>query len=310
MTARQATADFSLLACQAKAWAVSRPGRACWNNPRTPVARWNPPWLSWRAVAILRLPSWRPLPASYVSSLWRHPIKCMMQSRPICWFPIAVCGLLLASMPACTSTMKPDWSKLAWWEKKKETPEGPTVATPQDRINKLHQLAKTASERGPAQLEGESQDMAKVLRKEEDPLIRAEILRTLAVYPTEIASKMLTAGLKDSDRDVRCACCAAWGKRKGHDATRLLAETLASDTDIDVRLAAAKALGETGDPTATEALKQALDNADPAMQYRVVQSLKKLTGKKYGDDVGVWREYLKGNNPPEPSLSQQLKSWF
>jgi HEAT repeat protein len=121
---------------------------------------------------------------------------------------------------------------------------------------------------------------------------------------------MLTAGLKDTDRDVRIACCEAWAKRKGHDATRLLSEMLTSDTDIDVRMAAARALGDTGDPAATPALALALENPDPAMQYRAVQSLKKLTGKKYDDNVAVWREYVKGNSPPEPSLTSRMKNWF
>ncbi|HEY5313276.1 MAG TPA: HEAT repeat domain-containing protein [Pirellulales bacterium] len=234
----------------------------------------------------------------------------MIPGWPIRWYSIGLCGLLLASMPACSSTLKPNWEKLAWWKKKEVVDTGPTIATPQDRINKLHQLAKLAPQRGPAQLEGESQDLVQVLRKEEDPLMRAEILRTLAVYPTEAATKMLTAGLKDTDSDVRIACCEAWSKRKGHDATRLLSEMLTSDTNIDVRMAAARALGETGDPTATAALAQALEDHDPAMQYRAVQSLRKLTGKHYGDNVAVWREYVKGNSPPEPSLTSRVKNWF
>ncbi|HEX4149822.1 MAG TPA: HEAT repeat domain-containing protein, partial [Pirellulales bacterium] len=234
----------------------------------------------------------------------------MMHAWAMLCVRIAVCALLLASLPACTSTMKPDWSKLAWWKKEEPVEQGPTIATPKDRITKLHQLAHTASERGPAQLEGESQDLVSVLRKEEDPLIRAEILRTLAYYPTASAAKMLTAGLKDTDSDVRIACCQAWGQRKGHDATRLLSETLTSDTDIDVRLAAARALGETGDPAAATALGLALDNPDPAMQYRAVQSLRKVTGRDYDDNVAVWRDYLKGNHPPEPSLATRIKNWF
>ena len=243
----------------------------------------------------------------------------MMHAWPKRCFRITACLALVASMPACTSTAQKSsdpnketgFERLYHWVKRDPVDEGgPTIATPKDRIIKLQQLAKTAPERGPAQLDGESQDLISVLRKEEDPLIRAEILRTLAVYPTPSASKMLTAGLKDSDSDVRIACCEAWGQRKGHDATRLLSETLSSDADIDVRLAAARALGETGDPAATAALGLALDNADPAMQYRAVQSLKKVTGRNYDDNVAVWKDYLKGNSPPEPSLATRIKNWF
>jgi HEAT repeat protein len=122
---------------------------------------------------------------------------------------------------------------------------------------------------------------------------------------------MLTAGLKDSDRDVRIICCETVGQHKPADAAKLLMEVLASDTEIDVRLAAARALGEfKDDPAVVVALGTALDSNDPAMQYRAVQSLRKTTGKNYDDNINTWREYVKGNNPPEPSVASKLKSLF
>jgi HEAT repeat protein len=122
---------------------------------------------------------------------------------------------------------------------------------------------------------------------------------------------MLTAGLKDSDRDVRIICCETVGKHRPPDSARLLIEVLTSDTELDVRIAAARALGEfKDDPAVVAALGTALDSTDPAMQYRAVQSLRKTTGKKYDDNINTWREYVKGTNPPEPSVATKVKSWF
>jgi HEAT repeat protein len=200
-----------------------------------------------------------------------------------------------------------EWAQHLFWKKPKET--GPKIATPKDRIDKLRAMAKNAPERSPAEQETESQDMAGVLRKEEDPLMRAEILRALGPYQTEIATKMLHAGLKDSDRDVRIAACEGWERHKGPEAAKVLSEILSTDADIDVRLAAARGLGTLGDPVGQNALGVALDNPDPAMQYRATESLRQITGKKY-ESVADWRAFVKGTNPPEPSLATRIKNWF
>ena len=108
------------------------------------------------------------------------------------------------------------------------------------------------------------------------------------------------------------------GARHGDaQAVKLLSEALRSDVDADVRLAAAKALGETKNPAAVAALGEALTDADPAMQYRAVLSLKKVTGKDLGNDVDRWQQYVKGEQPeptpvagrayPPPVLTGRLR---
>ena len=124
---------------------------------------------------------------------------------------------------------------------------------------------------------------------------------------------MLEATLDDPDADVRAAACEAWGTRPGADATEVLVRTLASDVDIDVRLAAARALGQTGDPAAIEALGHALEDRDPAMQYRAIESLREITGEDFGNDANRWRQYVRGEtpDPPQPvSLAERLAPWF
>jgi HEAT repeat protein len=222
------------------------------------------------------------------------------------------CCLLLATMAGgCAKNYKPAWQQNLeemWTHKERDKNDG--IETPAEYTEKLIAWAEEAPKTPPEEQEKRALEMAERLGKEDDALIRARIIRTLAVYNTTTSTAMLTAAVKDRDEDVRIACCEAWGKRKGPDATRILTELLGSDTNLDVRLAASRALGETADPSCVSVLGPLLDNSDPAVQYCAVRSLKKITGKEYGDDIATWREYVKGSNPPEQSLASRLKSWF
>jgi HEAT repeat protein len=205
-----------------------------------------------------------------------------------------------------------DWEYLVWWKDKKvKAPVGPLVESPIERSKKLKELAENAPKMSPAEQEKAVEDLVLQLQKEEIAHMRIRLLQTLGAFSQPAATAMLNAGLKDSDRDVRIICCETVGKHKPPDAANKLMEVLSSDTEIDVRMAAARALGEFKDDQAVvAALGTALDSNDPALQYRAVQSLRKTTGKPYDDNVNTWREYVKGNNPPEPSIAARVKSWF
>jgi HEAT repeat protein len=90
-----------------------------------------------------------------------------------------------------------------------------------------------------------------------------------------------------------------------------LSQTLRSDKDFDVRMAAAQALGQFKSPESMQALKVALDDRDPAMQYAGVQSMKSITGKDYGGDMQAWRQVAAGETPPAPkapSIAERVRS--
>lgn len=179
----------------------------------------------------------------------------------------------------------------------KTTDVVPGVPSPAERTALLRSLAEQSATAGPTEQENIASQLAAVYRQEDDPLIRAEIVRTLSGYRSEAANSLLRAALNDSNADVRVAACRVWGARKDEEAVALLSRALGSDVDVDVRLAAAEALGETGLPAAVPALGQALEDRDPAMQYRAVASLRKVTGQDLGNDVNRWRQYVKGELP-------------
>jgi HEAT repeat protein len=201
---------------------------------------------------------------------------------------------------------RPQWLSFG---KKEET--GPKVVTPRDKMEQLRELAKRGPKMSPDLQERASNELAQGIAHEQDPILRAQILRTLASFSTEKSATILVAGLHDHERDVRIAACEALGKHGGPAAAPNLSRALAEDADLDVRLAAARGLGEAGNAAAVPSLGDALEDQDPAMQHRAMASLKKVSGQDYGDDVEAWRQYAKtGQAQPQPSLVQRIFKGF
>jgi hypothetical protein len=230
---------------------------------------------------------------------------------PLFWLCLAI-----AAAHGCT------WGStngVPFWGSQKEREEaaanlkkyGPIA---RDRIVLVKEDGKFAAKGSPQDQERASADLARMMQTEQDPLVRIEIVRTLAGIPTEMAAAVIYAGMKDSDPEVRVAVCQAWGKRaaprkalgaesipdkEAEVAARLLAEALAGDTNVDVRLAAARALGKVkNDPRAVGALGIALKDRDPALQLRAIASLKEISNKDFGNDVSKWQLYVDSVAPP------------
>jgi HEAT repeat protein len=198
-----------------------------------------------------------------------------------------------------------------WFSFGKKEESGPKVITPRDKIEQLRELATHAHEMSPELQERASNELAQGIAHEQDAILRAQILRTLANFRTAKAGTILVAGLHDHERDVRIAACESLGKYGGPTAAPNLSRALAEDSDLDVRLAAARGLGQTKDASAVSSLGEALEDQDPAMQHRAIASLKLVSGQDYGGDVEAWRQYAKTGQPqPQPSLAQRIFKKF
>jgi HEAT repeat protein len=204
-----------------------------------------------------------------------------------------------------------------WWPKPQAEAlsAGPNVPSPLERIEALEEIASEHDSRAgedPAWEQEKADEIAAQIRNEDNPLIRAQMLRTLAPFKTPTAEFILTSGLKDGDPDVRMACCEAWRRRGGPEAVRVLSDVLKEDTELDVRLAAARELGQLDDPVAMQSLAMALEDENPAMQYRAMRSLESITGESFGNDVLQWREYAASQaNPSQPAaIAGENRPWF
>jgi HEAT repeat protein len=219
-----------------------------------------------------------------------------------------LCGLAAMTAGGCSDFEFPSW--VPFQGPASDTLPG--VVAPRERVAQLKKLSETAASATPAQRQQVSDQLSAAFRKEKDPLIRLEIIRTLGHYPGPAADAILKAALSDSEARNRAVACEAWGRRNDAGAVALLAEALRSDVDADVRLTAAEALGNTKNPAAVAALGDALNDSDPAMQYRAVLSLRQSTGKDLGESIERWQQYVKQQRPQEPggSLADRDRSLF
>ena len=217
-------------------------------------------------------------------------------------------GLLVLAAAGCAGST----GQFSFWPFGQKKNAG-GVLSPTEQIEILRDLAKKAHSRTEQQKQEIAAQLVPMLGKEGDPLIRAEVVRTMRNYPTPDTLAAVRGALKDPEADVRIAACDALGRIGGPESIASLSEAVRGDVDPDVRMAAARGLGQTRDPASVAALGTALEDSDPSMQYLAVNSLKNVTGKDLGDDVRRWQQYVKGEVPgpaPSVSIAQRLRQMF
>ncbi len=155
-----------------------------------------------------------------------------------------------------------------------------------------------------------SGELKYILETHDNPLLRTASVETLAAFSVPESNEGLRIALKDKDSSVRTVACRVWGTRGDKEAVERLSEVLGSDSDLDVRIAAARELGRFPDPMAYQALGLALQDRDPALQYRAVESLKRASGRNYGNDLNAWQTFAQGQDPgPQYTPSLATRFW-
>ena len=199
------------------------------------------------------------------------------------------------------------WYRSQWMEDEQTRP---SLHARLEELEALRSRAGSMSEAEQAQI---AANLSRSVADDPTPLYRAHAVRTLGELSTPAATEALRAALHDRDASVRIAACAAWGGRGTEDAIPVLAEVLSKDAELDVRIAAARALENYRTPDVVPALGIALDDSNPALQHRAVQSLEAVTGKDFGNSVPAWRQYVRNGavDPAEvPSLAERLRELF
>jgi HEAT repeat protein len=163
--------------------------------------------------------------------------------------------------------------------------------TADTRIKKLAERSKVVKSESVEKRMEFTQDLVRMMLEEHDPRVRGKILETAAEFDTAAATAICKGAMQDPSDSVRIRACDVWAKRGGEEAVQLLATRFQTDADLDVRLRALKMLGELKDKQAIPVLARALEDTDPAVQYRAVASLKQVSGRDLGNDVNAWREW-------------------
>jgi HEAT repeat protein len=165
---------------------------------------------------------------------------------------------------------------------------GPTA---DERTRELEARSQAARGGSRAEQQELTAQLSREMLVEHDPRVRCRILEAATTFDTPAAAAICKGALQDPDDRVRMAACSAWASRGGPEAVQLLAARYQTDTELDVRLRALRELGKLGDPGAVPVLAKALEDRDPAVQYRAVAALKAVSGRDLGDDVNRWREW-------------------
>lgn len=218
--------------------------------------------------------------------------------------PLAVGGTLAAAacLGLCGCVAGQPWRPFQDQEKvaRERSKYGPTA---DERIKTLvdeGQRARGASAATQAEF---AQSLVTAMLQEHDPRVRCEIVKIAAACEADAARAICAGALEDPDERVRMAACSAWARRGGPEAVRLLGARFQADPELDVRLRALRELGTLGDKEAVPVLARALEDPDPAVQYRAVAALKRVSGRDLGDDVNKWRAWAADPQGTEPAWS-------
>ncbi|MCA9245519.1 MAG: HEAT repeat domain-containing protein [Planctomycetales bacterium] len=187
--------------------------------------------------------------------------------------------------------------------------ENTSYMTPMKRTRQLEQLAAETSKKSDQEQIQLAQDLTRQIQAEQDPLMREHLLTTIAALDTPLTGSVLQAALRDEVPTVRQRAVELIAAHQTTNAVGILAEVVKADEDLDVRLAATRELGRFKDRVAIEAVASGLDDDDPAMRFRTMESLAKMTDEDLGLNVVAWKQYLRGGpTGDEPQVAEKLRS--
>ncbi|MDA8563732.1 HEAT repeat domain-containing protein [Mariniblastus sp.] len=140
--------------------------------------------------------------------------------------------------------------------------------------------------------------LLEIIRRDPVLLLRLHAVNLAAQLRCPAALEALKEASTDSSSDIRIAAVRAWESMPADHAVPQLQEIIGSDTNIDVRLSATKALGKFSGRQAVSAISLALNDTDPALQLRAMESLASASGENLGLSVGAWKDYVARVSPP------------
>jgi HEAT repeat protein len=229
-----------------------------------------------------------------------------------CCLLLAILALSTAGCADELASMRPVFLDRYFPEKYDATTGA--IVKPAERIDEIRALGENARSQSPAEQQPIATALAKQIQREQDPLVRRAIIRSLSNFQTPMAGAVIAAGLNDPDRDVRIASCEEISEHRSADAASRLTQVLERDNSVDVRIAAIRGLGALKDAASLPRLVPALESRDPAVQLAAIDAARAIRrdqgGEDLGGDVNAWIAFAQGRQPtiasqPAPSAPLQ-----
>lgn len=126
--------------------------------------------------------------------------------------------------------------------------------------------------------------------KDGDPSVRSVAVRALGLHGTPEHVPLIIAQFNDEDRLLRWECARALQRLHNPVAITPLLDRLdvKKESEPEIRAATATALGQYPEASVVDALINALDDRDLAVNHAAEQSLRILTGQTLGLDLRAW----------------------
>jgi hypothetical protein len=223
-----------------------------------------------------------------------------------CCFVLLGGGLLISPLGCAEFAGLNPILRRQWREDEKILPSFHT------HLKRVRALEHQAATMPPEELRRVAGELTRLIREDRNTLLRTAAVRSLGAFPLELSREGIQVAATDSEPRLREVATTALGRLGDPASIGMLAAMVQNDDNLDVRLAASQELSRFSDPLAIQALGSALEDPDPALQFRAVQSLQRASGRDYGRDLELWRAYVRGENPPEhvPTYAERLRNWF
>lgn len=191
------------------------------------------------------------------------------------------------------------------WEKDRKL--GTTFA---ERVDELTILKSRLPGMEPSEQATWSGLLEKLVKSDPSPEMRSLACQTIATVPGEAAVRALNSASTDPSEKVRLIACAGWRTRGGIEAKNMLLTMAANTKETpSVRRAAIAGLASFNDDEVKSTLARLLEDKSPALQYQTALSLKTITGRDYGGDIQSWRDYMSGQDVPQPEKTLMATFW-
>lgn len=132
---------------------------------------------------------------------------------------------------------------------------------------------------------------------DESGQVRAAAVQVYAKLDrSEKLPEVLRQAAGDTDVRVRRECVWALSRRRDKQSMEVLLKLLGEDKEALIRGESAAGLGSYRERQAVQGLIGALDDEEFGVSYRVLRSLRQLTGQDFGYDRQGWQDWFYATN--------------